>query len=283
MAMNDPNQIKMNVANTTGNTGVVGPQPTGTPATGGNKQGKAPAMANTQQGAGANQQGGPPAPTGNPAAGASSNKGSNADIAPNTFNGSTPQQGGVPVPSAKPQGAPAGKAAKAPEAPPPATYQQAQNAQFGAGNPFGQRGNYSDPNNPIYAGAMRSLQQQLGEGRARFASQGLGTSGREALMEGNAMGNFGAQIGQLGEQAFQNDANRGLSSFLGAAQNQLGQNQLALQANSNLANLGTGLTGIGSSEQQMPGIAGVLQAILGMSGQDINSAFSQRGNGGWWT
>lgn len=180
---------------------------------------------------------------------------------------------GVAGPSAANNKQQAAATAKAQQTP---TFQQGLNAQFGTNNPFGMRGNYQDPNNPMYAGAQRAMQQQLAQTRARYAGNGLGDSGREALAEGNTIGDFGAQIAALGEQAYQNDANRGLSAI-----GQAGQQQLA--ANQQLANLGTGLTGIGASEQAPAGLQGLMGLLSGLVGQSGNQSSNQAGSGGWWT
>jgi hypothetical protein len=118
------------------------------------------------------------------------------------------------------------------------------------------RGNYSDPNNPIYAAATKNLQQQLAGTRARYAGSGLGQSSRAALAEGEALGRYGAELAGIGEQAFQSDAARALQAALG------GQ-QLGLQRNEALSRMGAALTGIGQGEQGIPNL-GELGSLLGM-------------------
>jgi hypothetical protein len=72
-------------------------------------------------------------------------------------------------------------------------------------------------------------------------------------------------MAQRGLGAYESDANR------------------ALQANQQLANMGTGLTGIGSTEQQPPLVSVLMNLLSGLTGQDLISSFRQSGNGGYWT
>lgn len=164
---------------------------------------------------------------------------------------------------------------------PGTTYGNAIDMQYGANNPFRMRGNYSDPNNPIYAAAKRNYDQTMAQQRARFGASGLGNSGREALAEGEGASNLAAQIAQIGEQAYQADKGTGLQAFLGAAQNQLGQNQLALQANQQLANLGTGLTGIGSQEQGIPNLGELMSFLAAFASSAGTGNNRSSGANGW--
>lgn len=149
----------------------------------------------------------------------------------------------------------------------PANYQGALNAQFGAGNPFGQRDWYGgNPLETAQAAAQRAFDENLANIRARFAGMGTPGSARQAIAEGTALGEFGTGLGdvlaQRGEGAYQNDATRGLQALLGAGNLQNVNNSLALQANQQLGGLGTGLTGLGASEQGIPNL-GELLALLG--------------------
>ena len=165
---------------------------------------------------------------------------------------------GAPGPAGQKAG---GQAKPSPGAPPSASTPGTPATPAGPGStPFGMRSWYGDP----FANAQRMLQQSLAQTRARYAGSGMGDSGREALAEGDAQGAFGANIAQIGEQAYQNDANRFLS------------------ANQQLAGLGTGLTGVGANEMNIPGastLTNILNAFASTMG--IGSQ-SSTGSGGFW-
>lgn len=180
----------------------------------------------------------------------------------------TPPMGGTPNTGTSPM--------SGPPATGDGTFGGFLNNTFGANNPFGTRGNYSDPNNPIYGAAKSNLDQALAGIRARYAGSGLGNSGREALAEGQATADFGNQIATLGEQAYQNDASRALQAALGGQQNLLGLNNALSQA-------GAGLTGIGQGEQTPAGQSG-LMALLGLlTGQSGVNTGNVGGKQSWYT
>lgn len=194
------------------------------------------------------------------------------------------RQGDTPR-STQPNTAPPGgtpKGSEAAAAPPPG-YSDALKAQFGADNPFGQRSFYGG--NPLETAmpvAREALGQELAQLRARYGASGLGNSSRLALAEGQALGDFGTQLGdtlaQRGEQAYQNDASRGLQAFLGATSAQQNANAQAMQANQQLGGLGTGLTGIGAQEQAIPNLEGIgallgaFQSIMGSGNNNSRGA-----------
>lgn len=117
--------------------------------------------------------------------------------------------------------------------------------------------------------AQQYTQEQLAQTRARFGSMGLGNSSRSALAEGDVISRGGAMLADVlagrGIGAYESDANR------------------ALAANNALAQLGTGLTGIGANEQNIPGLSAIMNLISMLSGQDIYGGSNQGGSGGWWT
>jgi hypothetical protein len=117
--------------------------------------------------------------------------------------------------------------------------------------------------------ADQYTQEQLAGTRARFGAMGLGNSSRSALAEGDVVSRGAAMLADVlagrGIGAYEADANR------------------ALAANQQLLNAGTGLTGIGSTEQQIPGLAAIMNLIGLLSGQDIYGGSQQTGSGGWWT
>lgn len=164
--------------------------------------------------------------------------------------------------------APAGQGGqKNQPAPAGPSYTDALAAQFGEGNPFGQRSWYGgNPLETARAEAEEAVGQQLALLRAQYGAGGLGNSSRLALAQGQAIGDFGRGLGdvlaQRGEAAFQGDAARGLQAILGAGNLQNANNAIALQANQQLAGLGTGLTGIGAQEQSLPNLEAIA-ALLG--------------------
>jgi len=113
--------------------------------------------------------------------------------------------------------------------------------------------------NPIEtarAAGQRALDENLAQTRARYAGSGFGNSAREALAEGQAQGDFATKFGDIAAErglgARESDLNRLATMFATAGEQQLQGKQQELTANQQLANLGTGLTAIGSQEQGIP-------------------------------
>lgn len=176
---------------------------------------------------------------------------------------------------------PAANAGMSTSAPPPAapTGTNTTGGNKGTGGTTPPAGQASGPfqmqswygGNPLVTAqnlANQNLQTQLGGIRAQFGGMGLGNSSRNALAQGTAAAQSATGLGdvlaQRGLGAYQSDADR------------------TIAANQQLANLGTGLTGIGSSEQSPP-LASILMNLLsGLSGQDLISSFMQSGGGGYW-
>jgi hypothetical protein len=217
-----------------------------------------------------------PAPMGAPAAGASGQKGAGAPPAA--------------APAAAPAGAPAagaggGKAGAQPATTPP-TFNEAFNKQFGTGaaNQFQQDWYGGNPLTTAMDAAKRATGERLADVRNRYAQSGFGMSGREALAEGQAIGdvntNLGAQLAQLGTQVRGSDLDRLNQMFATAGQQQLqerlGMGQLGLQANQQLANLGTGVTGIGAQEQGIPNMENIVAMLANMSQQPTFSQGAQK-------
>jgi hypothetical protein len=196
-------------------------------------------------------------------AGGMSSMGSPPTVAPPP---AAPNLGAGPSAGATPAAAPAG---------PPPTYDAALTSAFGQGQPFGMRGNYQDANNPMYAGAQRAMQQAMAQIRARFAGGGMGNSSREALAEGEQVGAFGGQMATIGENAYQNDAGRGLQALLGAGSQQLQGQQIAQGGINQLLGAGTQLNQMGVNEQSIPGLQAIL-SLLGLFGTSSGSGTSSQ-------
>jgi len=180
-------------------------------------------------------------PPGNPAGGAGGNK--------------TPPPG-APPPAATPD------AAAPAAAPEENTFEQGFNAQFGKGamNQFGNMGWYgANPIDTAWKAGEQGLQKDLAGIRERFGQGGMGTSSQNLLAQQSAASDFETQFAdkaaQLGVGARENDLNRLATMFAGAGEQQLAGKQQELQANQQLANLGTGLTAIGAQEQQIPNLS----------------------------
>lgn len=166
------------------------------------------------------------------------------------------------------------------------TYQDAMDAQFGADNPMGMRNWYGDnPLETAQAVAQRVLGQNLAGIRARYGAGGLGNSDRAALAEGDAMAqmatNLGDILAQRGEGAYQADAARGLQALLGAGNLQNANDALALQLNQQLGGFGTGLTGIGGQETQIPNLGPIIGFLASMASSFGQGNSRSRGNSGW--
>jgi len=165
----------------------------------------------------------------------------------------------TPAAGAPPKTPGAGSTPPAAAAPAPPTFGNFLDTEFGAGNPFGMQSWYGD--NPLQT-AKDAANQNLGTNlagiRANYGQQGLGSSSREALAEGTATAQtntqLGSQLAQLGQQAHGQDASTALNATLGAG-------ALNNQATAQLANQGAGITGIGTGEQNIPGIGSLLSLI----------------------
>lgn len=182
---------------------------------------------------------------------------------------------------------PTGPKPVTPAAPAGPTFADALGAQFGADNPFGVRElGGENPLETAKAAAQRMLESNIANTRARFGGMGTANSDRAALAEGQAIGDMstflGDRLANIGEQAFQNDANRALSAILGAGQNDLARSQLALGLNQQLGGFGTGLTGVGAQETQIPNlgeIIGYLAAFSGAGGGGTSKGSGAQGFG----
>ena len=160
--------------------------------------------------------------------------------------------------------------------PPPLTTDQVIQNQLGTGTPTNLR-DTTDPNSPMYAAAQRAMQQNLAQIRARYGASGFGDSGREALAEGDATGAFGGQIASIGENAYQNDANRRLQAALAAQGLNLNAQGLQMQGQGQLANLGQALNAIGAGEQSPQNLQALL-ALLGLTmGQTGTGDYGSQG------
>jgi len=204
-----------------------------------------------------------PAAPGAPAQGAGGNKG-------NAVNAATQP----PAP-----GTDTGGGGAAPAAP---TVQDILNKQYGsnAANTFQQNWYGDNPLTTAQAAANRVLGQNLADVRARYAGSGFGNSAREALAEGTAIGdvstNLGANLAQLGTQVRGEDLNRLAQMFQTAGEQDIQQKQIGADLNQQLANLGTGITGIGASEQQIPGADLITTLLTNMSQQPSFSQGAQK-------
>jgi len=120
------------------------------------------------------------------------------------------------------------------------------------------------------AAANQNLGVNLADIRNRFAGMGTANSAQEALAEGaaTAQSNIGiAQyLSQLGQEAHNQDATRGLNALLGAGQQQIQGQQNQIQATQGEGQLGQLLTGLGSMEQGIPN-ANLIANILGLFSQ----------------
>src|SRR5262245_5559779 len=210
----------------------------------------------------ANQPPGPtPPPPGSPPAGAGANK------------------GGAQPPPGTNANAPAAPAAT-PAAPP--TVEDIMNKQYGANaaQTFQQDWYGDNPLTTAMGAANRVLGENLANVRARYAGSGFGNSAREALAEGQAVGdvatNLGANLAQLGTQVRGSDLDRMAQMFATAGQQDIQQKQIGAELNQQLANLGTGLTGVGASEQEIPGSDLLTTLLTNMSQQQTYSQGRQR-------
>jgi hypothetical protein len=132
--------------------------------------------------------------------------------------------------------------------------------------------------------AQRAFTKNLGDIRQRFAGAGTTGSARQAIAEGTALGEFGAGLGDVlasrGQAARDSDAGRALNAMLGAGQQDLAGRQLALQANQQLGQYGTGVTGIGAQEQGIPNLGGILNLLGNFSATKGRGGGAQSSSGG---
>jgi hypothetical protein len=205
------------------------------------------------------------APAGAPATGASGGKSAQPAAA------TPPPSTGNP-----PAGAGGGKAK------PPPTTSDILNKQYGsdASQKFQQNWYGDNPLSTAQAAATRATDQALAGVRNRYAQSGFGNSSREALSEGQAIGdvntNLGAQLAQLGTQTRGSDMDRLANMFAQSGAQDLQSKQLALTANQQLMNAGTGVTGIGTSEQSIPNADLITTILTNMSQQPTQSQGAQK-------
>jgi hypothetical protein len=156
------------------------------------------------------------------------------------------------------------------------------NTQYGsnAADTFQQNWYGDNPLTTASNAANRLLSGNLADVRARYAGSGFGNSSREALAEGQAVGdvstNLGANLAQLGTQVRGDDLNRLATMFATAGQQDIQQKQIGADLNQQLANLGTGITGIGASEQQIPNADLLTTILTNMSQQPSLSSGAQK-------
>lgn len=140
-------------------------------------------------------------------------------------------------------------------------------AQFGTGGFFDPTAsNFGDIERFAQQAMQRALDRNLAATRQRFGASGFGNSARQALLEGQAIGDAASQLGgtlaNLREGARQSDLSRAMQGILGAGQIDLSrqqfQQQLPFQALQGLAQLGTGLLATGQAEQ----VPAFLQALM---------------------
>jgi hypothetical protein len=225
------------------------------------------------------KQGGTPAaatpPAGNAANGASGGKPNAAAAQP------TP----APTPPTNPP--PTGTAPGSTNPPPtgtstpgaPTTFADMFNAQYGQGaaNQFGPAPwTGADPITTARNQAQNLVDTANAATRNRYAAGGFGNSAREGIDEATSNANYGAQLADVlagrGIQEQTQGLDR-LANMIGTAgQQNLQAQQIGLDANQQLGALGTGITGIGSSEQQIPGMS---DAITMLTNYALMNSFSR--------
>lgn len=179
--------------------------------------------------------------------------------------GASPALGAVPpvTPGPAPPAPPPGGGA-AGGGPPPTTNQMLAN-QFGTGDLFSPLGMFGNPLDTAQTRAQRLLDQNLAETQAGFSGRGMGNSSRAALARGEAVGRASAELGdtlaRLGLQNRQTEQNQLGQMLLGAGQQGLSAQQLALNANAQLGNQGGTLMNIGQTEMTPQGIEAILQFL----------------------
>jgi len=197
-----------------------------------------------------------------------------ANAPPKGGAGAAPPPAPAPPPAAPSTGAPA-QGAGGGKAPAKPTFKDAFENTYGAGSEkqFGNMQWYGD--NPIETArkaAQRGLDENLANVRNRYAQSGFGTSGREALSEGQAVGDFATKFGDIaaerGLNARNTDLDRLATMMATGGSQDLQAQQLALQMNEQLMKAGTGLTGVGTSEQTIPNADLLTTLLTNMSKQE---------------
>jgi len=182
--------------------------------------------------------------------------------APPSAGGATPSQGKTPPAGSSPSAPTPAPAPVAPPSSPPApppSFSSILTQQFGTGNPFGP----SDiSNNPAILGARDEAQALLDRNlqgiTSRFGAAGGGqaNSARSAFERGAASGEaaagLGRFLGQFGTEQRQRDLDRAGNLLLGADQNALQSQNLALQGLNQLGTIGSGLLALQGQEQVPP-------------------------------
>jgi hypothetical protein len=179
--------------------------------------------------------------------------------------------------------APPPAAGPAPAQPPNPSFLDAFNTALGGGasdvlGPLPWTG--PNPIETARAAAQRGLDENLANVRARYAGSGFGNSAREGLAEGQAVGDFATQFGdvaaQRGLQERQTGLDRLAQMYSTAGAQDIQGRALGLQADQAMANLGTGLTAIGAQEQEIPNLSNIIATITNLGKQGTQSKGSMR-------
>ena len=132
-----------------------------------------------------------------------------------------------------------------------------------------------DPIQTARAAAQRGLDENLANVRARYAGSGFGNSAREGLAEGQAVGDFATQFGdvaaQRGMQQQQTGLDRLAQMYSTAGAQDLQGRTLGMQQLGQMANLGTGITAIGAQEQEIPNLSNAIALLTNMAQQGTMS------------
>jgi hypothetical protein len=170
--------------------------------------------------------------------------------------------------------APGGPTVTPPQEGAPPSFLDAFNTALGGGasetlGPMAWTG--PNPIETARAAAQRGLDENLANVRARYAGSGFGSSGREALAEGQAVGDFATQFGDIaaarGLQERQTGLDRLAQMFSTAGAQDIQGRALGLQADQALANIGTGLTAVGAQEQEIPNLPNAIALLTNMAQQ----------------
>jgi len=133
-----------------------------------------------------------------------------------------------------------------------------------------------DPIQTAQTRAQNLLDQNLAQMRAGFGASGLGNSSRSALAQGAAVGQAGAELGDIlagrGLQQRASDQQAFINALLGAGQQNLAERQQGLQGLEFLAGLGRDIGNVGQAEQRLPGLEGIM-AFLGLNQLAGSSGF----------
>ena len=100
--------------------------------------------------------------------------------------------------------------------------------------------------------------------------------GSRAVTLGCQPFNLGAQLAQLGTQTRGTDLDRLASMFTTAGAQDIEAKQGAAALNQQLANLGTGITGVGAQEQQIPNADLITTLLTNMSPQQTFQRGAQK-------